>query len=172
MVAWFTWGGGGWCEGREERRFCKFHFLPLKLQGSYCVSLLTVSDHHFANIQWLSSTVVFCLKVDVALKMWGAVFSSFRLLKVLRGWWLWKATCSMHGSESRPPESLSSSKKWARWTSHSSSKTQFSYCLSHFMQAKCRSLISGVLGLILKIRKMYCYNKHISSVIYTLHPWC
>lgn len=37
-------------------------------------------------------------------------------------------------------------------------KTQLSYCLSHFLQAKYRSLISGILGFILKIRKMYCYN--------------
>lgn len=49
------------------------------------MSLLTVSAHHFANIQWISSTVILCLKVDVALKMWGEVFSLSGLLKFLRG---------------------------------------------------------------------------------------
>lgn len=165
MAAWFTFGGGG--EGREERALNSC--LPLNLQGHPSVSSLTVSDHRFANLQWVSSTVVLWSKLDVALKMWGVGCSPCRLLKLWRGWWVWKAICSVHSSEARPLESLSSSWQRARWTCpHCFSKTLLSYRLSPFVQTKCSSLISGVFGVILKVRKMLQLAYQFG--IYILHP--
>lgn len=71
--------------GKRGRYYCKFLSLPLNLQERNCVSLLTVSDHNFANTQEISSAVVLCLEVDRSLKMWREVLRTFGLLTFLRG---------------------------------------------------------------------------------------
>lgn len=46
---------------------------------------ISPASDHFASIQWISSTVILRWKVNVALMMWGEVFSLSGLLKLLMG---------------------------------------------------------------------------------------
>lgn len=80
------------------------------------MSLLTASDR-FTSIQWISSTVVLCLKVNVALMMQGEVFSLSGFLKLLMGVESKWFNAQFRGM---PPESLSEQQE--RCHPHSCSK--------------------------------------------------
>lgn len=161
---WFTFGGGG--EDREEIHVAENFFFSFWICEfiHYCMSLLTASDH-FASIQWISSTIVLCLKENVALMVWEEVFSISELLKLLMGVESKWFNAQFRGMASRKPLCLNN--KWGiilMALQRCSRAAVF-----QFVQAKCRFLISGILEFILYIRKctattVFSFTHSTSSV--------
>lgn len=146
FTMWFTFGGGG--EDKEEIHVAEnsffwfwiyedtivylfllpLIFLPLKFNGFL---LLLYCIWRWMWFWWCGE------KFLVLLGSWSY-------------WWMWKASGSMHrGMASRKPLF---EQRVRCPCPHSSSKTQQGCWVFHFVQAKCRSLFSGVLGFILNIR--------------------
>lgn len=151
----------GWWWGKR-RCSSKFLFLPL-LCGFFFSLLYLITLPMFSGFLLLLS----CLEVDVVLKMWGGIFSAPRLLKLLRGSWVWKAKCSRHGLQksSFPPNS-----DLGRFYPCSPSKTQLSYHLYHFKKANSSILYFWHIGIRPQNKKWAV--SHMVFVTYDFFPPC
>lgn len=147
MAMWFTFGGGG--EDRKETHVTEnsFFWFWVCEDAIVCLFLLPLIILPAFN----GFLLLLCLKVNVALMTWGEVFSLSGLLNLLMGVESKCFDAQFRGMASRKPLFV--------WTmSEVSLSSQLFKDTArllgvHFVQAKSVSLISGVLGFILKIRR-------------------